>query len=87
MFTFQYSNAVPHLKLSVELNNIQEKVWLRLGYSALQINDWKLAATAYRRYCAFEPYVCINIVTHTYYVVIRVRYRIKKYIIFMVLKS
>ncbi|XP_072753473.1 tetratricopeptide repeat protein 27-like [Anoplolepis gracilipes] len=51
-----YSEAVPHLKLSVELNNIQENVWFRLGYAALQIEDWKLAATAYRRYCALEQY-------------------------------
>ncbi|XP_071633048.1 tetratricopeptide repeat protein 27-like [Temnothorax longispinosus] len=49
-----YAEAVPHLKLSVELNNIQEHVWFRLGYAALQIEDWKLAAMAYRRYCALE---------------------------------
>ncbi|EZA47362.1 Tetratricopeptide repeat protein [Ooceraea biroi] len=49
-----YVKAVPHLKLSVELNNIQELVWFRLGYAALQTEDWKLAATAYRRYCALE---------------------------------
>ncbi|XP_077279710.1 tetratricopeptide repeat protein 27-like [Temnothorax americanus] len=49
-----YVEAVPHLKLSVELNNIQERVWFRLGYAALQIEDWKLAAMAYRRYCALE---------------------------------
>lgn len=49
-----YVEAVPHLKLSVELNNIQELVWFRLGYAALQIEDWKLAAAAYRHYCALE---------------------------------
>ncbi|XP_012259318.2 tetratricopeptide repeat protein 27 [Athalia rosae] len=49
-----YAEAVPHLKLSVELNNIQENVWIRLGFAALQIEDWKLAATAYRHYCALE---------------------------------
>ncbi|XP_033340961.2 tetratricopeptide repeat protein 27 [Megalopta genalis] len=57
MFYFakrDYTKAIPHLKLSVELNNIQENVWIRLGYAALQIEDWKLAATAYRRYCALE---------------------------------
>ncbi|EFN88080.1 Tetratricopeptide repeat protein 27 [Harpegnathos saltator] len=50
-----YTEAVPHLKLSVELNNIQEGAWFRLGYAALQIENWNLAATAYRRYCALEP--------------------------------
>ncbi|XP_076661524.1 tetratricopeptide repeat protein 27-like isoform X1 [Halictus rubicundus] len=57
MFYFakkDYTEAIPHLKLSVELNNIQENVWIRLGYAALQIEDWKLAATAYRRYCTLE---------------------------------
>ncbi|XP_031831072.1 tetratricopeptide repeat protein 27-like [Nomia melanderi] len=49
-----YMEAIPHLKLSVELNNIQESVWIRLGFAALQVEDWKLAATAYRRYCALE---------------------------------
>lgn len=56
---FQYAEAVPHLKLSVELNNIQEHAWFRLGYAALQIKNWNLAATAYRRYCALEPSVRI----------------------------
>ncbi|XP_012233056.1 tetratricopeptide repeat protein 27 [Linepithema humile] len=49
-----YVEAVPHLKLSVELNNIQELVWFRLGYAALQTEDWKLAAMAYRRYSVLE---------------------------------
>lgn len=40
--------------MSVELNNIQENVWLRLGFAGLQMEDWKLAAMAYRRYCALE---------------------------------
>lgn len=52
---------MPHLKLSVELNNIQELVWFRLGYAALQTEDWKLAATAYRRYCVLEDSVSIHI--------------------------
>ncbi|XP_015179138.1 PREDICTED: tetratricopeptide repeat protein 27 [Polistes dominula] len=49
-----YAQAIPHLKLSVELNNIQENVWFRLGFAGLQMEDWKLAAMAYRRYCALE---------------------------------
>ena len=35
-----YQEAIPHLKLSVELNSIQENVWIRLGFSALQIEDY-----------------------------------------------
>ncbi|XP_012148479.2 tetratricopeptide repeat protein 27 [Megachile rotundata] len=49
-----YEEAIPHLKLSVELNNIQENVWLRLGFAALETENWKLAVTAYKRYCALE---------------------------------
>ncbi|XP_014205573.1 tetratricopeptide repeat protein 27 [Copidosoma floridanum] len=49
-----YKEAIPHLKLSLELNNIQENVWVRLGFAALQVEDWKLAASAYRKYCALE---------------------------------
>ncbi|KAG7188280.1 hypothetical protein KM043_007944 [Ampulex compressa] len=49
-----YDKAIPHLKKSVELNNIQENVWIRLGYAALQVEDWKLAVMAYKRYCALE---------------------------------
>lgn len=61
---FQYAEAVSHLKLSVELNNIQELVWFRLGFAALQTEDWKLAAMAYRRYCALEQSV------HKFYVTV-----------------
>jgi len=36
-------------------------MWFRLGYAALQIEDWKLAAMAYKRYCSLEQFVCIQI--------------------------
>lgn len=36
-------------------------MWFRLGYAALQIEEWKLAAMAYRRYCALEQSVCTRI--------------------------
>lgn len=51
--------------LSVQLNNIQELVWSRLGYAALQVKDWKLAAGAYRRYCNLEHSVYI-LIFHCY---------------------
>lgn len=71
IYFFQYVEAVPHLKLSVKYNNIQELVWLRLGYAALQIEDWKLAAMAYRRYCALEQSVRnIHDITYTYLVLL-----------------
>ncbi|XP_058808371.1 tetratricopeptide repeat protein 27 [Phymastichus coffea] len=50
----QYTEAIPHLKLSVELNHMQENVWIRLGFAALQIEDWKLAASSYRKYTSLE---------------------------------
>ncbi|KAF7993408.1 hypothetical protein HCN44_007911 [Aphidius gifuensis] len=49
-----YPEAIPHLKLSADLNNIQENVWIRLGFASLQVENWNLAATSYRRYCALE---------------------------------
>ncbi|KAG9430727.1 hypothetical protein HZU67_07930 [Apis mellifera carnica] len=57
-----YKEAIPHLKLSVELNNIQEHVWIRLGFAALETEDWKLAVTAYKHYCALEQTVRVNAV-------------------------
>ncbi|XP_034947329.1 tetratricopeptide repeat protein 27 [Chelonus insularis] len=50
----QYAEAIPHLKTSVQLNNIQENVWIRLGFAAMQVEDWNLAAKAYRHYCELE---------------------------------
>ncbi|XP_011497228.1 PREDICTED: tetratricopeptide repeat protein 27 [Ceratosolen solmsi marchali] len=49
-----YKESVVHLKLSIELNNIQESVLERLGFAAMQIKDWKVAASAYRKYCVLE---------------------------------
>lgn len=49
-----YKEAIPHLQLSAELNGIQEQIWARLGYAALQVEDWKLAASAYKKYCSLE---------------------------------
>ncbi|KAK0158206.1 hypothetical protein PV328_009240 [Microctonus aethiopoides] len=49
-----YAESIPHLKLSVELNNIQENVWIRLGFACLQVEDWNSAAKSYRHYCDLE---------------------------------
>lgn len=50
-----YKNCIPHLQKSLELNNLQEYVWARLGYAALTLEDWELAARAYRMYTNIEP--------------------------------
>lgn len=50
-----YSAAIPHLQRSLALNSLQENVLLRLGYAALMLDNWSVAADAYRRYTAIEP--------------------------------
>lgn len=63
-----YTAAVPHLQRSLELNSLQETVWARLGYAALMLEDWKLAAEAYRRYTSIEPngFECWNNLSKAY---------------------
>jgi len=39
----------------LELNSLQETVWARLGFAALAIENWELAASAYRMYTNIEP--------------------------------
>lgn len=51
----QYANAIPHLEKSIAINSLQENVWARLGYSALELERWQLAAKAYRHYTNIEP--------------------------------
>lgn len=51
----QYEQAIGHLEKSIEINSLQETVWARLGYSALQLERWELAAKAYRHYTHIEP--------------------------------
>jgi tetratricopeptide (TPR) repeat protein len=51
----EYENAIPHLQKSVEINSIQETTWLRLGYAALTLEKYELAASAYVRYTQIEP--------------------------------
>lgn len=50
-----YAAAIPHLQRSLALNSLQEITWARLGYAALQLENWELAAEAYRRYTTIEP--------------------------------
>lgn len=51
----QFEEAIPHLEQSLAINSLQEAVWSRLGYSALSLERWELAAKAYRHYTHIEP--------------------------------
>nr|XP_032513586.1 tetratricopeptide repeat protein 27 isoform X2 [Danaus plexippus plexippus] len=51
----KYEECIPHYEKSVEINSIQESVWLRLGYAALMTEKWELSAKAYRRYTYLQP--------------------------------
>lgn len=51
----QFEEAIPHLEKSIAINSLQEAVWSRLGYSALSLERWELAAKAYRHYTHIEP--------------------------------
>ncbi|XP_054264735.1 tetratricopeptide repeat protein 27 isoform X2 [Macrosteles quadrilineatus] len=51
----QYAESIPHLEKSLNINSLQEGLWFRLGYAALDQENWPLCATAYRRYCTLEP--------------------------------
>lgn len=50
----KYEEAIPHFEKSLELNSLQESVWLRLGYAALSVENWTVAANAYRNYTYLE---------------------------------
>lgn len=51
----QYEQCIPHFEKSVSINPLQSIVWFRLGFAALQTENWQTAATAYRRYTTLEP--------------------------------
>ncbi|KAJ8722438.1 hypothetical protein PYW07_003618 [Mythimna separata] len=51
----EYEQCIPHFEKSVEINSIQERVWLRLGYAALMMENWEVSAKAYRRYTYLQP--------------------------------
>ena len=52
---WQYDKCLPLLSKAVERNALQFDVWTRLAYAALQLEDWKACAAAYRRCCYLEP--------------------------------
>lgn len=51
----EYEQAIPHLQKSLEINALQENLWLRLGYAALDLERYELSASAYIRYTQLEP--------------------------------
>lgn len=51
----EYEKAIPHLQKSVAMNSLQEGIWLRLGYAALDLEKYELAASAYVRFTQLEP--------------------------------
>jgi tetratricopeptide (TPR) repeat protein len=51
----EYESAIPHLQKSLEINSLQENLWLRLGFAALTTEKYELAASAYLRYTQLEP--------------------------------
>lgn len=52
----QYATAIPYFEKSLSINSLQDVLWLKLGFAAMEIEDWKLAASAYLRYTQIEPY-------------------------------
>lgn len=51
----EYEKAIPHLQKSLEINSLQENIWLRLGYAALDLEKYEIASSAYIRYTQLEP--------------------------------
>uniref|UniRef100_A0A182YR29 TPR_REGION domain-containing protein n=1 Tax=Anopheles stephensi TaxID=30069 RepID=A0A182YR29_ANOST len=51
-----YTAAIGHLRRSIEINCLQERTLLRLGYAALELERWEEAAYAYRLYTSFESH-------------------------------
>ena len=54
------TTAVSKTKHKPEFHQNQLPVMLRLGYAAMQVEDWEAAAKAYRKYCVYESDVSRN---------------------------
>lgn len=51
----KYGESIPHFQQSLAINSLQVSLWFRLGFAALDQQDWSLCATAYQRYCSLDP--------------------------------
>ncbi|XP_053685328.1 tetratricopeptide repeat protein 27 [Sabethes cyaneus] len=52
----QFAEAIPHFQKSIQINCLQETTLLRLGFAALQLEQWDVAAEAYRFYTSLESH-------------------------------
>ncbi|KAJ9583690.1 hypothetical protein L9F63_021962 [Diploptera punctata] len=51
----KYAESIPHLQQSLSINSLQVSLWFRLGFAALDQENWSLCASAYQRYCSLDP--------------------------------
>ena len=58
-FRKEYTEAVENFQKSLALNSFQLETLLRLGYSAIQLEAWEIAATTYWKYCTYESEVTL----------------------------
>jgi tetratricopeptide (TPR) repeat protein len=49
-----YAAAVDYFEQSLAVSRFQLDVWLRLGFAALELENWELGARAYRAYTGLE---------------------------------
>nr|XP_016930887.2 tetratricopeptide repeat protein 27 [Drosophila suzukii] len=50
-----YTQAMEHFEISLEINNLQEAILLRCGYCAIQLERWEAAVKHYLAYTHLEP--------------------------------
>ncbi|XP_017072187.1 tetratricopeptide repeat protein 27 [Drosophila eugracilis] len=53
--TADYTQAMEHFEISLEINNLQEAILLRCGYCAIQLERWEAAVKHYLAYTHLEP--------------------------------
>ena len=53
-FNKEYSQCLPFFQQSLDLSSFQPLLLLRQGFSAMELENWDLAAQSYRKYCALE---------------------------------
>ncbi|MCL4126008.1 UNVERIFIED_CONTAM: hypothetical protein GTU68_007328, partial [Idotea baltica] len=63
-----YTKAIEHYEISVQLNTLQFPVWQKLAYCALQTECWEKCASAYKRCSILEPdnFECWNNMSQAY---------------------
>lgn len=51
----QYSAAIPHFQLALDLNPVFPAEWYAMGFCAIECRDFETAAMAFSRTVAFDP--------------------------------